>query len=942
MRNRSTGLHRKTSQFRNVCLAVLTISLGLSGGCGGGGGSGGADPPPGGPGGSQVPANPPPPPTVVYTGSTEPVTVNAETSGGAAELAFIGLLQARGFTDILRHETPAEGVYDETTGGPTGGNAHLQGRIAADGTGWYSVDYVDFRDGQITINGTEVTHILRTSGSVIEAIRIDWHNFRVESPEFNQSLRGSVLRDTDSTNGHSDSELDLVITDLPTGAALRLENVRLNYAANDSFRDTYDFAGRIYDSGAGFLDVSTATPLIFTSPEAIGPFGGGPWIARGRNGASVWLEPLSHLYVSLQLVPAGHTSPDQALRILWDTPFFLQVGLPGDNDPIAISEPDRIVAAGERAMLDGRMSHHPDGRLQRFRWQVLFAPPGSQAVVEDVDAFTTAFEPDLSGSYLVMLEVSDGVRSARDVTSFLVDPAQLPPDANMRFALPPDRVTTVGERITLDGTMISPRGGDFDAEFSYDWDVGQIPLEDGNGPTPSLVFDEPGLYTVFAEARSTLGGLHGADRQTIAVDRALPPIPAIASTPSYGLLNDIAVADVTGDGINDLVLAHLGNWQTDGIPRLFTYSGTGGGGFAAPVSVEGGAGGDLAVIDIGSDLRMDLATATAEGIELFRQSEQGRLESIGALGESPFGCSTTNSVYRSLSVGDLNADGRQDLIVQNSCRQHMEVFFQLADGSFDVPVVEEPNPDGSFEMLTVADVMGDGLDDVLIATLSFDEKARVVVFPGRTDGLLEAEVVTEIDGAFGNPLTAAADINDDGRVDVVVAISRSFFVYLQGNAGELELNQTLDTEFFTEFVALLDIDGDGRTDIYTNDNVSPLVYRQLENGTFDVAENIPSPLHVNTLPRDDTFDALAAADVNADGVDEVISVNQINLGFLFSRPGLTCGGSCDSSVKEKDGLDDRKWTKSDIREPLSFSRERVMRRQLERRVFQQSDYRQDF
>ena len=908
-------------------LAILTISLAALAGCGGGGtsggsgGSGGTAPPPPVSGVSPVPTDPPRPPTVTYAGLTDPVEVNAESCGSAAELAYVALFEARGLTDFVTNQPVAHGVHDRTIDGPVGGTAHLQGRIASDGTGWFSIDYLDFDNGDLVVNGAEVTNILGTVGSgAFETIRIDWHNLRIEGGGFNQRLHGSLSCQFDSVEGCGQSELNVLFTDLQTNAALKLENVRVHHDLNDVFKNTYEFSGRVYDSGFGFLDTSTTTPLVFDTFDAAGPFKGGPWIASGRGG--VWLESLSHVYASLQLVPVGGTSPDRALRVSWDTPFFLQVALPGNGRPVAIGGADSVVVAGERQELDGRMSHHPDGRLERFRWTMLFAPPGSTAVIERPNSFQPAFEPDLTGSYLVMLEVDDGIHATYDITSYLVESVGLPRRPEVRFALPPDRVVRVGERVTLDGTMVWPLQEDIPTEFRYSWSAGQIPLEDADGPTPSVVFDEPGIYVVSAELDPD-----ATDQQIFAVGGNLPPIPAIASTPSYALENDIAVADVTGDGIEDLVLSHLGNYQTDLIPRLHIYAGNPGGGFSAPVSYEGGAGGDVEILDIGSDIPPGLATVASGGIELFRQSDQHAFLSAGFLTQSEFGCSTARSLYRSLSPGDFNADGRTDLVVQNPCRQHMEAFFQLEDGSFGAPVLMQPDPDGIFMTLRVADLNGDGVDDVLAVSppQTTNDKGKLIIARGSPAGLEAPEVVAEIGDIFGNPTVDVADINRDGRTDAIVGTGRSFLVYLQDDNGWLVVQQAVDAVASERFFAIVDVDRDGLVDIYAADSHSPLIYRQLENGEFSTGVNIPLILNTNTVPRYDNTDPLAIGDVNGDGTAEIISVNNGHLGFLFARPVQPEDDADQSSKAEELPPAVAATSLIEDRTPLSFSRWRITR-----------------
>ena len=53
---------------------------------------------------------------------------------------------------------------------------------------------------------------------------------------------------------------------------------------------------------------------------------------------------------------------------------------PGPNrPPVAVAGPDRIVAMGGYALLDGTQSFDPDGDRLSYIWEVLAAPPGADA-----------------------------------------------------------------------------------------------------------------------------------------------------------------------------------------------------------------------------------------------------------------------------------------------------------------------------------------------------------------------------------------------------------------------------------------------------------------------------------------------------------------------------------------------------------------------------------
>src|SRR5207237_1346847 len=120
----------------------------------------------------------------------------------------------------------------------------------------------------------------------------------------------------------------------------------------------------------------------------------------------------------------------------------------------------------------------------------------------------------------------------------------------------------------------------------------------------------------------------------------------------------VAVGDLNGDGRLDLAAA---NFTSSNVSVLL---GNGAGGFA-PAGGSPFAGGgtgpmSVAVGDLNGDGRLDLATAnqTSANVSVLLRNGAGR---FAAAAGSPF--ATGGSGPRSVAVGDLNGDGKQDLAV---------------------------------------------------------------------------------------------------------------------------------------------------------------------------------------------------------------------------------------------------------------------------------------
>ncbi len=175
-----------------------------------------------------------------------------------------------------------------------------------------------------------------------------------------------------------------------------------------------------------------------------------------------------------------------------------------------------------------------------------------------------------------------------------------------------------------------------------------------------------------------------------------------------------AAADVTADGIPDIVIAGQGDDET---PVIF-FSGKGNGTFSGPTALPG-----LAIpprVTDGTN-RLALADVTGDGKTDILTTHNINYEMVAvrpSRGEGQFGEATRLEigVPEDVSVADLNRDGIPDIIATSGGSSTASYFLGRGGGAFSAPVVLPVGLGPS--ALAIADFNGDGWADMATVNLA--------------------------------------------------------------------------------------------------------------------------------------------------------------------------------------------------------------------------------
>ncbi len=197
----------------------------------------------------------------------------------------------------------------------------------------------------------------------------------------------------------------------------------------------------------------------------------------------------------------------------------------GNAAPVADAGGDRVVNVGESVTLDGSGSYDPNGDNLNFSWHLVEKPTESAVSTIDSNSITYSFTPDVVGSYVVILVVSDqnGATDSDRVTITTVSGNASPvADAG------PDRVIDVNSSVTLDGSGSYDPNGD---TLTFNWYLiskpsgSSISLQNTTSQTVSFTPDIEGDYEIELIVTDDKGA---SDSDIVRVTAVLGNTPPVA------------------------------------------------------------------------------------------------------------------------------------------------------------------------------------------------------------------------------------------------------------------------------------------------------------------------------------------------------------------------------------------------------------------------------
>jgi hypothetical protein len=356
----------------------------------------------------------------------------------------------------------------------------------------------------------------------------------------------------------------------------------------------------------------------------------------------------------------------------------------------------------------------------------------------------------------------------------------------------------------------------------------------------------------------------------------------------------IVAGDFNGDGHLDLIIgSHPYSSST------FTLLlGRGDGSFQLPqkLSLPNTIGVSLVVADFNGDNKLDLAAVgPGNTVSVLLGKGDG---TFGALQSTAVG-----SIPNSIAAADLNKDGKLDLVVADyglSVPGDVAVLLGNGDGTFNpavfYPVGENP------ALVAAADLNGDGKVDVVEVDDFAQGGGSVFVLFGNGDGTLQTPTTSYGVLASYRQGLFIADMNKTGKQDLVIPLV--WETYLQG--GGIMFNRgdgTFDAPInyyptsVPIAVAVGDFNGDGKLDVVTGGYVSSTL--QTEITTFLGKGDGTFPTTESARLQISGFwpNRLTPVDLNRDGKLDLLAMTGSVVSLLGNGDGtFRYVGSYDTSI----------------------------------------------
>ncbi len=339
---------------------------------------------------------------------------------------------------------------------------------------------------------------------------------------------------------------------------------------------------------------------------------------------------------------------------------------------------------------------------------------------------------------------------------------------------------------------------------------------------------------------------------------------------------DVCIGDIDGDGKSDIVAVNYNSASASVLRNTSTSGSITAGSFASAVSfTTGSLPTGVAAGDIDGDGKPDVIVANNSGsVSVLRNTSTSGSVSFAA--KVDFGMASGGSGH--VSVADFDGDGRADICITNFSSTHVSVFRNTsAPGSITFAARQDFTTGSSPWQLSVGDIDGDGKTDMIVGNYG---SGSISLFRNiSVAGSISFSPKVDFGGVSFPLGVSVADIDGDSKLDIVtcnaggsiMSVFRNTATIGAINSGSLASAINFASGSGPWQTTIADVTGDGKPDVITANTIGSVsVFRNtatsgsITSGSF--AAKVDFPTGVGPF-------GVAAGDLDGDGGADIVTAN---------------------------------------------------------------------
>jgi len=378
------------------------------------------------------------------------------------------------------------------------------------------------------------------------------------------------------------------------------------------------------------------------------------------------------------------------------------------------------------------------------------------------------------------------------------------------------------------------------------------------------------------------------------------------TTPSFSTKTDfttgshpwtVSIGDLNGDGKLDMAVANCGD-ATISVLLNTTAPGAATPTFSTKKDFITGANPmSVSIGDLNGDGKLDIAAAIygSNAVSVFLNTTTPGATTPTFSARTDF---TTGTMPSSVSIGDFNGDGKNDMAVANHSSTSVSVFLNTTTIGVATPSFSDKSDftTGTNPVsVSTGDFNGDGMND--IAVTNYNSNTVSVFLNTTAPGATTPSFSTKTDFTTGSsPISVSiGDFNGDGKLDMAVANEAGYVSVLLNTTSPGAATPTFSakTDFPTGTnpwsVAIGDFNEDGKLDMavanYSSGTVSVFLNTTAPGATT------PSFSSKTDFTTGDWPYSVSIGDLNGDGMNDIAVANYhsntVSVFLNTTAPGAT-------------------------------------------------------